>query len=406
MAESSNAQRDIGICSASKIADFFVTEYYSRLKKDPTTLYELYHDSGSLTWAGYRPDVLLGNKTHLPSVLRAESKEKIRSAINLLNLNDCTTYVEVLECSRSICNSFCITTKGRMYIGDSEGVGRGFVQNFLLTEIRPRWYFIRNDCLLFLDSDLPLLPDKILSKHGVDSHIPDTSSNITDQQIAHETATTSKVEVSSNSQVCTSDNLEPTRAVTHELTEPPSFQTEIVNMSGDTLNSGNLNDCKSRSKYVSTSYAGKLMGGLMNPSTKVKGYVIPAHDNKRPDSSNIMEKANNESKASKDTINRRKIFVHSIPQSITDSQIREAVQNQLKIHGGGYIIDIERARMNNKHWGILELDSELSCKTLLMNNLYLGGVEVSIERWKPPQSSNTKQPIKHTKQNNSNHMKH
>lgn len=441
-------------CNASKIADFFVTEFYSRLKKDPSTLYELYHDSGYLTWVGNRSE-MIDDSLSPQSVIRAETKEKIRSAINLLDLSNCTTYVEVLECSKSINNSLCITAKGRMYIGEGESIGRNFVQNFLLTEIRPRWYFIRNDCLIFMDSELPIRQSfqttakiannescvaknvkksqvdsgleaskshkeqsNLIKAHSVDENkeaekqsirskeddeIKDlsvttagshtnTNSHEDHQQKAQDSNTVNKTTNASkthaNTSALTSTSTKTNaNAATNSTSASLSSPLDQANYTDslDAKNNANINR-SSLHKYEVTSYAGKLMGGALKNGNKVKGYAIhvPTEDKSKVASQNGSKKPNTQKdpKSLKDAKNKRKIFVHSLPTNVSDDQIREAVLNQLKVHGGGYVIDVERARASGRHWGIIELDSEFSCKTLLNNGLYLGGMEISIEKWK------------------------
>ncbi|KAH8584538.1 nuclear transport factor 2 (NTF2) domain plus RRM domain [Cryptosporidium sp. chipmunk genotype I] len=436
-------------CNASKIADFFVTEFYSRLKKDPSTLYELYHDSGYLTWVGNRSETI-DCSPNSQSVIRAETKEKIRSAINLLDLNNCTTYVEVLECSKSINNSLCITAKGRMYIGEGESVGRSFVQNFLLTEIRPRWYFIRNDCLIFMDSELPLKqsvqatakianhesgvvknsgkkshdssletikPQKeqnhssrvhCADEHNkVDKHatVPkddeskdppmttlgahtNSDSHLESQKRASSSTTANTSNTGNNHANASASNTTTNNAAANTISASPPLPLDPANHA-DSLNAKNNANINRSSphKYEVTSYAGKLMGGALKSGNKVKGYAIhvPTEDKNKTAPQNGSTKrpsTQKDPKSIKEAKNKRKIFVHSLPSNISDDQIREAVLNQLKVHGGGYVIDIERARVSGRHWGIIELDSEFSCKTLLNNGLYLGGMEISIEKWK------------------------
>ncbi|OII72869.1 uncharacterized protein cubi_00841 [Cryptosporidium ubiquitum] len=441
-------------CNSSKIADFFVTEFYSRLKKDPSTLYELYHDSGYLTWVGSRSE-MMDDSFNSQSVIRAETKERIRSAINLLDLSNCTTYVEVLECSKSINNSLCITAKGRMYIGEGESVGRGFVQNFLLTEIRPRWYFIRNDCLIFMDSELPLRQSlqttakiasnesgmaknngkklqidsaleasksqkeqsHLIKAHCVDEHNKEAEKQATKPRENDENKDSSGITVGahananshddpqqkiSGSNAVNTTNASKTHANTSVSTSTPTNNNAATNSTSASLsspldqanhadslnakNNANINR-SSPHKYEVTSYAGKLMVGALKNGNRVKGYAIhvPTEDKNKTASQNSSSKkpsTQKDPKSIKDAKNKRKIFVHSLPTNISDDQIREAVLNQLKVHGGGYVIDVERARVSGKHWGIIELDSEFSCKTLLNNGLYLGGMEISIERWK------------------------
>ncbi|KAH8741210.1 hypothetical protein FG386_000117 [Cryptosporidium ryanae] len=428
------SENNSSVFNAAKIADFFVTEYYSRLKKDPSTLYELYHDSGCLTWVGNRGDVLMDNLSASQSVIRAETKERIRSAIDLLELKNCTTYVEVLECSKSINNSLCIMAKGRMYVSDGgENIGRGFVQSFLLTEIRPRWYFIRNDCLIFLDSRLPLLENSQCPKKFSDAENPrsvgaalggmttakkpnanggDSNSlqvsggPIKEQQRSNITA--SKVDKNDGLPAQSDGNPaydgdselknkkeSPSETILKSLNKKSAVESSKSSLQDGSNSSDNALSCpETRSKYDVTSYAGKLMGnGVKSTDTKVKGYAIPASndDNKNKIPVGIQQNAQSKKSISyqKELKNKRKIFVHSIPSNISDEQIRDAVQIQLKIHGGGYIIDIERAKVSGKQWGILELDSEVSCKALLANGLYLGGTEIPIEKWKQPQHSSS-----------------
>lgn len=420
MSESSSTS----VCNATKIADFFVTEYYSRLKKDPSTLYELYHDSGCLTWVGNRGDSLLNNLSAPQSIIRAESKERIRSAIKLLDLKNCTTYVEVLECSKSINNSLCITAKGVMYSNDgNENVARGFVQNFLLTEIRPRWYFVRNDCLIFLDSKLPLLESaqystrkhadievsKSVNKKSTNLGVGDLNAleenNPQREQHGNFNSTAmcdvrqndeSLVENSSNSSSSSHVNNHESKNQSSSKKESASeVIMKSLNGSGDNKdNSDNAltNTSETSLKYEVTSYAGKLMeNGIKNSNAKAKGYVIPvSHENKSkmPETTqqNQIKKNNNYQKELK---NKRKVFVHSIPSNVSDEQIKDAVQIQLKVHGGGYAIDVERPKVPGKQWGIIELDSEVSCRALLANGLYLGGMEIPIEKWKQMQHNST-----------------
>lgn len=461
-------------CNASKIADFFVTEFYSRLKKDPSTLYELYHDSGYLTWVGNRSEVM-DSSFNPQSAIRAETKEKIRSAINLLDLSNCTTYVEVLECSKSINNSLCITAKGRMYIGEGESVGKSFVQNFLLTEIRPRWYFIRNDCLIFIDSELPLKQsvqntakianndsgvaknsgkkshdsgfetnksqkeqhhsskvqcndehNKEVNKHAtgpkedddnksqsvatVGAHANADSNAESQKKVSSSTAAntsnTSSNNASTSAPNTTSNNA---AANTSSASSPSPLDPVNYTDSLNAKNNANINRSNPH-KYEVTSYAGKLMGGALKNGNKVKGYAIhvPTEDKNKTASQNGSTKKTStqkDPKSLKEAKNKRKIFVHSLPTNISDDQIREAVLNQLKVHGGGYVIDIERARVSGRHWGIIELDSEFSCKTLLNNGLYLGGMEISIEKWKQinqPQGQNFSQNSSKFNNKNSN----
>ncbi|KAF7456316.1 nuclear transport factor 2 domain-containing protein [Cryptosporidium felis] len=439
------------VCNASKIADFFVTEFYSRLKKDPSTLYELYHDSGYLTWVGSRVDISMDENCNPQSVIRAETKEKIRSAINLLDLGNCTTYVEVLECSKSINNSLFITAKGRMYIGEGESVGRGFVQNFLLTEIRPRWYFVRNDCLMFLDSELPLRKsihtaakmagcDPGLCRNNGKKLQNELQTEVIrsprEQVPVHKAACSEEQDKNDEKQIvrtcleteaCKSDenkdsDLVPENSVSGNREEfqqkaiaSASSNTSPANYS-DSLNAKNNANINRASpqKYEVTSYAGKLMGGTFKGGSK--GHAAPAEDDKskvHSHNNGSVKKSNNtqkDAKSMRDIKNKRKIFVHSLPSNISDDQIREAVLNQLKVHGGGYVVDVERARVTGRHWGIIELDSEFSCRTLLNNGLYLGGAEVSIEKWRQMQSSHGQNASqypskvnKHSNRPNQNH---
>ncbi|KAJ1611944.1 rasputin [Cryptosporidium canis] len=453
-------------CNASKIADFFVTEFYSRLKKDPSTLYELYHDSGYLTWVGSRSE-MMGDDLSFQPVIRAETKEKIRSAISLLELNNCTTYVEILECSKSVNNSLFITAKGRMYIGECEDLGRCFVQNFLLTEIRPRWYFIRNDCLIFLDSELPLKqciqatakianmepmaakccgkrqqiessPEAIRPKEPV--HLNNTHievHNEVEQQTtmpmeaeeeshdlsgaamgAHMIVDSQEESQNTAEVVCDNAHIPASTSATtnahapsnNKPVHPSPLDPANYADSFNAKDNANMNR-SSPNKYEVTSYAGKLMGGALKTGNKVKGYAIhvPTDDKNKAFSQNGSAKKSpiqKDPKTLKEAKNKRKIFVHSLPTNVSDDQIREAVLNQLKVHGGGYVIDIERARATGRHWGILELDSEFSCKTLLENGLYLGGMEISIGRWKqfnPPQNQNNGQNSSRFNKNSNRH---
>lgn len=430
MSENNNTS----VCNSSKIADFFVTEYYSRLKKDPSTLYELYHDSGHLTWVGNHMDILMEDLANPQSVIRADTKETIRSAINLLDLKNCTTYVEVLECSKSISNSLCITAKGRMYIGEGEGIGKTFVQNFLLTEIRPRWYFIRNDCLLFLDSELPLVKNsqssKVINNESTisknkkihDSNLTENLHNLKDQNFGNKIINSEiakgedldKLNIKEKpDERCDRNDLKNSIETSEIISD--DLQTKHIGMKNkndifsEYNNSSDLNNNAINTtilpKYEVTSYAGKLMGGALKNGNKIKGYAIPASNDDKTKSpqQNLSKRGGNhkDNKSMRDAKNKRKIFVHSLPSNVSDYQIREAVQNQLKIHGGGYIVDIERAKVTGKHWCILELDSELSCKTLLTNGLYLGGTEIPIEKWKQMQSS-TSNTNKYSNKNISN----
>lgn len=445
MADSANNDNT---CSASKIADFFATEFYGRLKKDPSTLYELYHDSGHLVWVGNRPR-MTGDQLNSPSIIRAEMKDKIRSAINIMDLGDCTTYVEVLECSKSARDFMFITAKGRMYIGEEENTGRCFVQSFVLIEIRPRWYFIRNDCLIFLDSELPFrktipaAPKNVISetitaefndqKPQDESDLDDNNlqeqANLndtqcdeqdkeTDQQVsgpkedegkdlsdtafdvhacadprdesqrkADSPTTTDTIDASSNcsnapASTFVTDNAPANTIPQYSPLDPAKYVSSLS--AKDIVNSISRSILQ---KYEVTSYAGKLMGGALKSGNKIKGYAIhvPADvANKAILHNDAVKKASAQKdlKSLKEVKNKRKIFVHSLPTNVPDDQIREAVLNQLRVHGGGYVIDIERARANGRHWGIIELDSEFSCATLLNNGLYLGGIEISIEKWK------------------------
>ncbi|KAH7648170.1 hypothetical protein FG379_000094 [Cryptosporidium bovis] len=425
------SESNSNVCNAAKIADFFVTEYYSRLKKDPSTLYELYHDSGCLTWVGNRGDLLMDSLSVPQSVLRAETKERIRSAIDLLELKNCTTYVEVLECSKSINNSLCIMAKGRMYVNDGgENIGRGFVQSFLLTEIRPRWYFIRNDCLIFLDSKLPLLENSQYSKKlndvehssiggAVSGMVAFKKSNINGGELSSSQVSNSIKELQQSNIITTNINRNgglsnkdgnnlietnspelkgekesPSEAILKSLNKNNVVDNKPSVEGKNNSDNNAFNSSETKLKYEVTSYAGKLMGnGVRVANSKVKGYAIPASSDNGKNRTSIATQQSNQSKKNtsyqKEVKNKRKIFVHSIPNNISDEQIRDAVQIQLKMHGGGYIIDIERAKVSGKQWGILELDSEVSCRTLLANGLYLGGIEVPIEKWKQLQHNSS-----------------